>query len=215
MVMVSYGLGDQVQVARIRSQLALLDNLDDAWTAFLDTADDADVERYRQELIQLANTLQDAMRDGSAGAAQLVSYLENCSENQIDDAFAAIAESHYQLAADFNERLAAVFEEYSRRGFLIEACQFLRDELPAEAESVVAKQARFESGETATGDMNPWAKCSVNAAILAAGIVGIVFTGGAAAGMVATGASQFGAFVVTWEDGCETVAKRIWSRLRQ
>ena len=212
-VRVRYGLAERIELARIAVQLAQLDELDNVWTAYLDEADPADIERDRDELVALAGSLGDAIVATTAGMTRLVAILESFSDEAVDDAFAAIRSRNPQVVGDFDFRLAEVLAEYSYRGMLIEACQLLRDELPEEATDVAEKGAVFLQGGTALGDLQPWRKCALNVAVVGLGIAGIVMTGGAASGIVVSSASQIVSLGVTWEDGCSHVARRIWRRL--
>ena len=114
----------------------------------------------------------------------------------------------------FRSALADVLEEDRVRGLLIDACLFLREQLPEEGEVVGAKRARIEAHEFQQGDMSAGVKCAMSVAAIGFGGADIVTTGGAVSSIVLGGASQLSGFVIGWDEGCRTLVKRIWSRLR-
>jgi hypothetical protein len=213
-VLTRYSLSEKAKVMGIGLDLDHLRDIDDLWTAYLESAGPEDVEREIDELDELARNLVETMAATRDSVGTLLSILEATGEEEIDSALRQIGERYPGIEQGARERLAELLAEYSFRGVAIEASGFLVEQLPREIEAVEKKRRRLLAGEFQTGDMSPPARCARAGAKLGASVLLVVMTGGGAAPVLLGGALALIDLSENWEEGCGRIAGTIWGRLR-
>jgi hypothetical protein len=213
-VVVRVGVGDRLRLARASVALVALDEVDDVWTSYLDAATRADVDAERADVIELGRSLQTAIADARDGLTTIVEVLESTPETSIDAAVAAMRAQSARAMGLFDEAFAPVLDEYSVRGLLIDACLFLREQLPSDAADVASKVGSIEAGTFTEGDLPLGTKCAIQVAILAAAVADLAISGGTATHLALSASSNAGALALSWDD-CKTSIGSIWRRLRR
>lgn len=211
---VRYGLSDRVALTRARTNLAALDELDSLWTSYVEDAEPDDFHAERQTLIELADSLAEVLAAAPADVARIRSAVEATRESEIDAALDAIGDRYPEARSAIEAALADVLSEYSLRGLVIEACQYLEEELPIELRGLIAQRARLQADERPRGDISKSAKCALAVALMGAGLVDVAIAGGATTLVVYGAAKEVAGFALGWGADCRSVAKSIWSRFR-
>jgi hypothetical protein len=210
---VGYSLEQRAAIVRCRSQLQTLNSVDDLWTDYLRTADQDDVRAQREAVLGLTDSLLATLDDTATSLETLTGVLEATDAAEIDQAFDLIGQQHPQIVTNFDATFVEVLDEYDHRGMLIDACAYLREELPQERSLIEEKRARIAADEFEPGDMRPATKCAASVVLVATGVALVVMTTGAAALAVGAGHEVAGA-VFAFDNGCAGYVKKIWSRLR-
>ncbi len=209
-----FDLSAGLALTEIKINLGRLDAVDDLWTAYLDGATAENVEHQKEQLDELAGRLIEALDSARGSVARLHEMLRAAGEEEIELALQEIARGYPKLDVHYRQDLADLLDKYTVHEFVLEACSYLEDQLPQEIESVEKKRQRLREGEFQPGDIGPGAKCALKCAILAAKLLDIPTTGGAAT-MVLEGAMALGSFAAKWRGSCQEIGGRVWRRLRR
>lgn len=148
--------------------------LDDLWTAFvsaLDPADRPNIERHLDELGELVDDLDQALRDAVEQAGELRMVLNSAEEREIDidGTFAAtLSEAHPNAAATLEAMFSAEGMEVGPRGAAIFACDYLAEEGDGERSNLREKYERLRAGGPPDSDLRPCFRCALQLAKLGA-----------------------------------------------
>jgi hypothetical protein len=206
----AFGLGDRLALARASLALITLDQLDDVWTSYLGAATATEVEAERSAVVDLGRSIAAAMPAARYGAETVLNVLQATSDDAVEKAVEAIGAQAPSVVEAFRLAFADVLEEYSVRGLIIEACLYLRDQLPSDFSDLSAKVSRIEAGGFVEGDLPQATKCALAVVIAGVGIADLVVTGGAVTHIALSTVGKLGALALA----CASTASSIWGRLR-
>lgn len=198
--------------------------LDDVWTLALNgfSPNDPDrVEREFPELQRLVDDLETAIRDAAAAGRELRFLLDEAvSDDQFEKAVTEVSSRDPVFSALSDSLLTDDFEgDWKLRGAVIAACDYFREEAPAEIDQLQAKLARLAAGEFQTGDIRFSSRCALYLLCAGAGLTvvagAVVATGGAALAVAAVPV-EVGRDLLGWKDSdCGKAFRDITRRRRE
>lgn len=176
--------------------------LDDVWTAQLEAAKGGGP--VSNEDVEVAATLVADMQAGldqlQSDAEVLSMILQAAGSAQFEDALAALA-GLPGTPDDLVEVWEASLPDFTLWSASIEACQYLRDEAPAEKDLLAEKLERLRRGEVTEGDFRFPVRCAMHLMLAGGTVIATVGLGGAPAFVLLGASCAAGQAVMGWKDG--------------
>jgi hypothetical protein len=145
--------------------------LDDLWTGFvrsLDPEDRAEIESHLDELGELVDDMDQALRDAIEQAGELRMFL-NSAEDQDIDIDSKLADLRPDLAEALESMFSAEDIDVGLRGAAIFACNYLAEEGEDERGNLRQKYESLKAGGPPDSDLRPCFRCALHLAKLGAG----------------------------------------------